>query len=79
MPRIPDILRRWDRIAYAQLCEAAARLADENETLRTELGNAYSDAESWRDDALRLQDELCDATGSAPGITQSGQLVTMPN
>lgn len=75
---IARILRRWDGIANQQLIEAAARLAEENDHLRTELRRAEDAAESWRDDALRLMEDACAATGSQPGITPRGALVLVP-
>lgn len=75
---IARILRRWDGIANQQLIEAAARLVDENDRLRTELRWAKDAAESWRDDALRMMEEACAATDSRPGITKGGALVLVP-
>lgn len=72
---IARILRRWDGIANQQLIEAAARLAEENDHLRTELRLAEDAAERWRDDALRLMEDACATTGSRPGITKGGALV----
>ena len=72
------ILRRWDGIAHEQLCAEAARLAEENERLREQLAWAEEAAESWRDDALRMMEEACAASGKRPGITISGALVTVP-
>ena len=76
--KIADILRRWDGIAYEQLCATAARLAEENERLRTELRWAEDAAESWRDDALRLMEEACTDGSKQPGLTIEGALVTVP-
>lgn len=77
----PAILRRWDRIAFSQLAENAARLAVENETLAAALyresaraDDAEAWAESWRNDFLAL----CEDRGDTPGITVSGALVAVP-
>ena len=82
---VPALLRRLDDQAYEQLVVEAARLAgenerlaEENERLRVELVWADQAAESWRDDALRMMEERCAATGERPGITITGQLVTVP-
>lgn len=73
-----NILRRWDGIAYEQLCATAVRLAEENERLRTELHWAEGAAESWRDDALRLMEEACADGSRSPGLTIEGALMTVP-
>lgn len=73
--KVAAFLRRLDELAYEQLCAEAARLIQENERLRDELHWAEDCAESWRDDALRLMEAQCAATGAAPGLTQSGHLV----
>lgn len=72
------LLRRLDAIACEQLCAEAARLAEENERLRVELAWAEQAAESWRDDALRMMEDACAASGRRPGITLGGALVTVP-
>jgi len=71
------ILQRWDRIAYSQLCERAARLAEENDELRIRLAHEEGTAEFWREEAMRLHEELAETTGTARGITQAGHLVTL--
>lgn len=76
--RVSTLLRRLDDAAYEQICEQAARLADENERLRRELSFAIGDADSWREDALRMMEELCAATHAKPGLTAAGALVTVP-
>lgn len=75
---IARILRRWDGIANQQLIEAAARLAEENDRLRTELRWAEDAAENWRCGALSLMQDACAATGCRPGITKGGALVLVP-
>ncbi|WP_423177422.1 MULTISPECIES: hypothetical protein [unclassified Stenotrophomonas] len=69
------IWRRLDRLAFSQLCAEAARLAVENERLREQLWRAEDAAQFWQEDALDLQQALCDATGGRPGITRDGTLV----
>ena len=71
---ITDVLDRWDDLAYEQLCEAAARLVEENETLQADLWRAQDDAESWRQDCINA---ICDDGGS-PGLTMSGHIVRVP-
>jgi len=71
------VLRQLDAIAIDQLCAEVARLAVENERLRVELAWAEDAADSWRDDALRIQEQLCEQTGARPGITIDGELVVM--
>lgn len=77
-PSLVTIARRLDAIALQQLREECARLAAENDQLRSELHWAEQAAESWRDDALRLMEEACSDGSRQPGITQSGALVTIP-
>lgn len=84
-PTAAAVLRRLDRMAVSQLCAEIGRLAAENEVLSTlvvenaERANlAESAAEWWREDALELQAQLCDATGGRPGLTIEGTLVVIP-
>lgn len=79
---LSDLQNRLDREAIDQLRAEVARLAAENERLeadleqaRAQLATAEDWAESWRNDALDFQLQLCEAAGGKPGITQSGQLV----
>lgn len=78
------IARRLDRIALEQLRAAVARLAGqvdqlriENSALRIELERADIAAESWRTDALSMQEELCSSRGGRPGVTIDGRLVVV--
>lgn len=78
------ILRKWDAIAARQLCEAAAEQSALIDRLRLDLDDARDEArradecaESWRDDALRMQEQLCEMTGGQPGLTQQGELVVV--
>ncbi|MFV9605267.1 hypothetical protein ACNUIU_33620 [Pseudomonas aeruginosa] len=52
------LLRRLDEQAYEQLCVEAARLAEENEHLRTELTRMEECAEGWCNEAQHLHSEL---------------------
>lgn len=82
-PRVLAALRRrLDVQALAQLRNIAVAqgemldaLRAENESLRSELTLAEHCSESWRYDALRFQEELCQQTGGQPGLTKAGQLV----
>jgi len=65
-------------MALDQLRAECSRLAVENEQLRVELYWAEKSAESWQEDALRFQEELCVATGGEPGLTVDGALVVVP-
>lgn len=73
------IWRRLDRLAFIQLCAEAARLAVENERLREQLWRAEDAAQFWQEDALGLQQALCEATGGRPGLTLDGSLVVAPS
>ncbi|MBK0011109.1 hypothetical protein [Stenotrophomonas sp. S41] len=73
------VLRRLDRLAFSQLCAEAARLAVENEELRQQLWLAEHAAQSWQEDAMTLQQDLCEATGGRPGLTVDGCLVVVPS
>lgn len=72
------LLRRLDEKAYEQLCIEAARLAEENEYLRTELTRMEECAEGWCNEAQHLHQQLAEATGGQAAITQSGALVVIP-
>jgi SMC interacting uncharacterized protein involved in chromosome segregation len=78
------IQRRLDSIAIQQLRDEVARLATENDQLREQCQRAETlaeelrdIAESWRDDALEMQLELCEQSGGSPGITMGGDLVVI--
>jgi hypothetical protein len=66
------ILRRWDRVACAQLCEVAARLVEERDELRSRLQSADSAADFWQQIAEAERD------GREVGITQDGRVVDVP-
>ena len=72
------LLHRLDEHAYDQLCAETARLAEENDRLRNELARMEECAEGWREEAMSLHDQLANALGGQPGITQSGALVVVP-
>ena len=63
-PSLSAIQRRLDAIALQQL--------------RDEVYWAERAAESWREDAMRLLAEACEATGGTPGLTIDGALVVAP-
>lgn len=71
------IWRRLDRLAFSQLCAEAARLVVENERLREQLWRAEDAAQFWQEDALHLQQALCEATGGRPGISSDGTVVVV--
>ena len=77
-PSLSAIQRRLDAIALQQLRAECARLAAENDQLRDEVYWAEQAAESWREDAMRLLAEACEATGGTPGLTIDGALVVAP-
>jgi len=78
-PNARAILSRLDREAFSQLCAEAARLAVENEELRQQLWLAEDAARAWQEDAMNLQQDLCEATGGRPGLTINGTLVVVPS
>lgn len=69
--------RRLDVLALEQLRVEAARLYVENEALREEAARANEAADWWREQALDMQLQACEASDVAPGITQSGLLVVV--
>ncbi|MFV9594229.1 hypothetical protein [Pseudomonas aeruginosa] len=72
------LLRRLDEQAYQQLCAEAARLAEENEYLRTELTRIKEMPEGWCNEAQHLHQQLAEATAGQAAITQSGALIVIP-
>jgi len=75
------ILRRWDLQAAAQLCEAAAKLAVENETLQQRVERAERDAgDCWQmlDNEREVNRELAERSGAQLGITMAGEMVVLP-
>lgn len=72
--RIQARLERWE---LDHLRALAAVQAERIEQLETELFYAQSCAESWQDDAMRMQEELAAQTGGCPGLTMGGQLVVV--
>lgn len=77
-PALRALRRRLDSQAYGLLNEELARLAQENEELRTALAYAEDDAEHWRRQALEMYEAQAGIEGGAVGITQAGCLIVMP-
>lgn len=78
---IAALRKRLERWELGHLRELAAGLASDLEAaqarieaLECALDRAESAAEAWRDDAMRLIDDL-EAAGRAVGVNQAGQLV----
>jgi len=76
------ILRKWDRIAYSQLCERASLLVQENDTLRSQiealqarLSQTEEIADFWHENAIELAKDM--DSGDGVGLTQSGKIVRM--
>jgi len=76
-PSLAALRRRLDAQALDQLRAVAAAQAEELEALRERCARAEEIAESWRDDALDMQLELCQLRNGHPGITQAGKLVVV--
>lgn len=81
---LPALRSRFDRQAIEQLRAEVVRLAAENERLAKDnerLMGLWEQAErwadSWREDALDMQLQLCERTNSAPGLTISGHLTAV--
>lgn len=74
---LPALLRRLDEHALEQLCQEVTRLDEENARLRAELARMEDNAEGWREEAMRLHEQLATALGGQPGINQSGALVVV--
>lgn len=77
MTDLKKLQRRLDALALEQLRAEAARLAAENDELRTQLAWAEDDAESWRRDATEMHLQLCELQCAKPGITVDGALVVI--
>jgi hypothetical protein len=76
---LTSVRRRLDAIAIDHLRAEVARLATENDELRTQLAWAEDDAESWRRDATDMHLQLCELHCGSPGITMAGELVVVPS
>lgn len=66
-----EILRKWDRIAAVQLCEAAARLVEQNDDLARRAYWAEQSADMWERDAEIARD------GGIAGLTIDGRIVQL--
>lgn len=66
-----EILRKWDRIAAVQLCEAASRLAEQNEELERRVYFAEDCADMWQRDAEIARE------GGISGLTINGSIVRL--
>ena len=77
-PATAAIQRRLERWELAHLRDLAVRQADELDELRRRLAYAEDCAEHWRQDALQLHADVAELAGAAPGITQDGRLVIVP-
>lgn len=76
-PATAAIQRRLERWELDHLRALAAAQAEQIETLQRQLSYAEDCADSWRRDALELQEELAEYIGGAPGLTVSGRLVVV--
>lgn len=81
---ITTLRKRLDRWELGHLRTHCAELALRLETaleridaLESEASRAWDAADSWREDAMQMVNELQDK-GKAIGLTQSGELVVMP-
>lgn len=72
--RIQARLERWE---LDHLRALAAAQAERIEQLEKDLWAAQRWAESWQEDAMRMQEELAAQTGGCPGLTMDGQLVVL--
>lgn len=74
-------LERWElihlRALAASLHERLERTEAELAEARARIEDAWADADMWRDQAQNLIEDL-QAAGREVGLTQTGQLVTMP-
>lgn len=73
-PATAAIQRKLERWELDHLRALAAQQAEQIETLERQLAYAEDLAESWRRDALDMQDELASCAGGAPGLTVQGHL-----
>ena len=76
-PATAAIQRRLERWELEHLRAMAAAQAEQIETLQRQLAYAEDLADSWRRDALDLQEELAERIGGAPGLTIGGRLVVV--
>jgi hypothetical protein len=76
-PATAAIQRKLDRWALDHLRLLASQQAEQIEELQRRLAWADDCAERWRDDALDMQQQLADSTGTLPGLTIDGRLVTV--
>lgn len=77
-PALNALQRRLNAQAYPLLHAELARLAEENESLRSQLSHAEHDAEFWHSQCLDLYQAQADEDGGTLGLTQSGHLVVIP-
>ncbi|WP_426304051.1 hypothetical protein ACN9MJ_13635 [Acidovorax facilis] len=74
-------LARWEldhlRTHCAELAKRLETALERIDALESEASRAWDVAESWREDAMQMVNELQDK-GKNIGLTQSGELVAMP-
>lgn len=74
-------LERWElthlRALAAELAQRLEQAEAERDDYRNRVEDAWEAADMWRDQVNELVDDL-NAIGRDVGMTQSGQLVTMP-
>lgn len=70
--------RRLNAQAYPLLHAELARLAAENESLRSQLNHAEDDAEFWCEQCMGQRDAQAHAEGGTVGMALSGHLVVVP-
>ena len=73
-------LSKWEldhlRTHCAELAERLEAAQERIDALESEVSRAWDAAESWRDDAMALSEDLQEA-GKTVGLTQGGQLVVV--
>ena len=73
-------LSKWEldhlRTHCAELADRLETAQERIDALESEVSRAWDAAESWRDDAMALSEDLQEA-GKTIGLTQAGQLVVV--
>lgn len=72
---VAQVARRLEALELQTLRSLCEKQHAEIDRLREHVDRAEEVAEFWREEALELQEQLCEVTNGRLGLTQGGHLV----
>lgn len=71
---VARVARRLEALELQTLRSLCEKQHAEIDRLREHVDRAEEVAEFWREEAIELQQQLCEVTDGRPGLTQGGRL-----